>query len=90
MKCNDDYLIVEVPQDGSCANHSCNCGGLTKTVIPAALGDDSAESDARPKNGAFCNKIVEYEANGAVYIYSGDGLWTKIKEGSNHGENQTN
>lgn len=88
MKRNDDYLIVEVPQDGSCANHSCNCGGLTKTVIPAALGDDSAESDASPKNGAFCNKIVEYEANGAVYIYSGDGLFTKIKEGSNHGENQ--
>lgn len=85
MNCDDDYLIIEVPQDDGCASRSCNCGGLIKTIIPAALGDDSAESDVRPKNGAYCNKIVEYEANGAVYIYSSDGLWTKIKEGTNNG-----
>lgn len=79
MKSCDDFLIIDTCQK-KCDN-SCNCCGLLKTTIPAVLGDDSAESDVRPANGAYVNKIVEYEANGAVYIYGGDGLYTKIKDG---------
>ena len=56
-------------------------GQLRKTLIPAVLGDDSKDSDYAPANGLFFNTIVEYQANGAVYVYGGDGIWTKIKDG---------
>lgn len=42
--------------------------------IPAVLGDDSDNSDVAPKNGAYCNAIVRYEANGNTYIYSKEGV----------------
>ena len=53
-----------------------NCDYFRKVVIPAALGDDTGE--AAPKNGAYRNALVEYEENGALYIYSSDGIYTKI------------
>lgn len=49
-----------------------------KIVIPAVLGDDSDKSDVAPCNGAYKNALVEYEANGAMYIYASDGVFTKI------------
>lgn len=51
----------------------CSCG-LNYIQIPAALGDDSEGSEYAPENGAYVNKIVEYEANGHVYIYGSDGI----------------
>lgn len=54
---------------------------MVKTTIPAILGDDSENSEYAPRNGLFANTIVEYEANGAVYVYSGDGIYTRIKDG---------
>lgn len=49
-----------------------------KVVIPAALGDDVTGQD-RPANGAYTNSYVEYEANGAQYIYDSYGIYTKFK-----------
>ena len=71
------------PPKDHCPNVLCgqkkeDCCWVTKVVIAAALGDDSEESSVRPKNGAYTNKIVEYEANGAIYFYSSDGLYTKL------------
>lgn len=63
-----------------CRKESCKCG-LKYVSIPSALGDDSQGSSAAPENGAYCNAIVKYEANGAVYIYSSEGIPVKIKEG---------
>lgn len=51
----------------------CSCG-LNYIQIPAALGDDSEGSEYAPENGAYVNKIVEYEVNGHVYIYGSDGI----------------
>lgn len=51
----------------------CGCG-LTYTQVPAALGDDSEGSEYAPQNGLYTNKIVEYEANGHIYIYGSDGI----------------
>lgn len=68
-----------------CRKDSCNkckCG-LRFVDIPANLGDDSAGSSVVPKNGAYCNAIVKYEANGAVYIYSTEGIPVNVKEGRN-------
>lgn len=66
-----------------CKKKSCNkCGcGLKYVNIPTTLGDDSQSSPVAPKNGAYCNVIVKYEANGAVYIYSAEGIPVNIKEG---------
>ena len=71
------------PPKDCCPNVMCgqkkeDCCWVTKVVIAAVLGDDSEESSVRPKNGAYTNKIVEYEANGAIYFYSSDGLYTKL------------
>ena len=46
-----------------------------RVIIPAALGDDKENP---PENGAYCNALVIYEANNAIYIYSSDGIWTKL------------
>lgn len=44
-----------------------------KVKIPASLGDDET---LPPKPGAYCNTLVEYEANGHLYLYSSDGIPT--------------
>ena len=71
------------PPKDKCPNVMCgqkkdDCCGITKVVLAAVLGDDSADSKVAPFNGAYCNKIVEYEANGAIYFYSSDGIYTKL------------
>lgn len=71
------------PPKDKCPNVLCgqkkdNCCGITKVVLAAVLGDDSEGSEVAPFNGAYCNKIVEYEANGAIYFYSSDGIYTKL------------
>lgn len=50
-----------------------------KVLIPMAMGDDTKFP---PKNGAYRNSLVVYEANGAIYIYSSDGLYTKLSVAS--------
>ena len=59
-------------------NESPKCADelLKKTVIPASLGDDTGLF--APRNGAYKNEIVEYEANGALYIYTSNGIYTKF------------
>ena len=56
-----------------CRREDCKCG-MRFVSIPAVLGDDSRSSDVSPKNGAYCNTMVKYEANGNVYIYSKEGV----------------
>lgn len=56
-----------------CKKDKCKCG-LAYVNIPSVLGDDSPSSAVAPKKGAYCNAIVEYEANKHVYIYSKEGI----------------
>lgn len=46
-----------------------------KVVVPASLGDDT---EYPPKVGKYCNVILYYEANDQVYLYSSDGIPTRI------------
>ena len=46
-----------------------------KVVIPASVDDDSKNP---PKNGAYHNAIVVYEATKNAYIYSSDGIPTMV------------
>lgn len=57
--------------------------GLVFISVPASVGDDREGSPVAPTNGAYCNAIVRYEANGAVYIYSAEGVPVNVKEGVN-------
>lgn len=60
-----------------CRKTACKCG-LEYVNIPTSLGDDSEGSNVAPKNGAYCNALVVYEANGHVYIYTKEGVPTLI------------
>lgn len=62
----------------SCGKPKDDCLPFRKIVIPAVMGDDSEDSPSAPENGAYCNALVEYKANGAMYIYASDGIYTKI------------
>ena len=78
---NKEHWSKEPCPKYDCKKNSCKCG-LKYVNIPAVLGDDSADSDVAPKNGVYCNSIVKYEANGAIYIYSAEGIPVLIKEGN--------
>ena len=65
-----------------------NCDYFRKVVVPAALGPDTGEN--APKNGAYRNVILEYEANGALYIYSSDGIPAKVNNSGFAGVSQVN
>lgn len=70
--------------DKGCPKVNCRkdqCTGLQYVFIPATMGDDSATSPVAPKNGAYCNAIVLYEATKNVYIYSKEGVPTKTGSG---------
>ena len=46
-----------------------------KVIVPASMGDDIANP---PVVGKYCNVILYYEANDQVYLYSSDGIPTRI------------
>ena len=46
-----------------------------KVIIPASIGD---ETTMPPRNGAYRNALVVYDASGEVYFYSSDGIPTHI------------
>ena len=62
----------------SCGKTKDDCCPFRKIVIPAVMGDDSEDSPSAPENGAYINALVEYEANGAMYMYASDGIFTKL------------
>ena len=62
----------------SCGEPKDDCCPFRKIVIPAVMGDDSEDSPSAPENGAYINALVEYEANGAMYMYASDGIFTKL------------
>lgn len=65
-----------------CRKNSCKCG-LERVFLSTALGDDSEGSPVAPENGAYCNAVVVYEANGNVYLYSKEGIPTLVSSEGN-------
>lgn len=67
-----------------CPNTGINCRrsscGIEYVFIPAALGDDQEGSPVAPKNGSYNNAVVYYEATGNVYLYSSDGVPTRVEK----------
>lgn len=71
------------PPKDCCPNVLCgqkkeDCCWVAKVVIAAAMGDDSEDSKVKPEPGAYVNALVEYEANGAIYFYTSDGIPTRL------------
>lgn len=62
-----------------CNKKEKKCCGVSKVVIPAALGDENGEY--KPQNGAYSNTLVEYQASGVSYLYSNDGIPTRMGDG---------
>jgi len=48
---------------------------LRKVLVPASMGD---ESTFPPTIGKYHNVLLEYEASGGIYLYSSDGIPTKL------------
>lgn len=76
MICNQDIPEKKCPKVNCRRDDCCGCP-FRKVVIPAVTGDDKT-GQVIPENGLFTNALVEYEANGALYIYSSDGIFTDI------------
>lgn len=55
----------------------CSDVPFRKVNIPSSMGDDIT-GEYIPENGLYKNALVEYEANGALYIYSSDGIFTRL------------
>lgn len=54
-----------------------------KVLIPASMGDETTNP---PVPGAFCNALVVYEATGAAFLYSSDGIPTFLAEKGDKGD----
>lgn len=77
---NKEHWEQEACPKYDCRKENCKCG-MKRVFLATALGDDSEDSPIAPKNGAYCNAIVVYEANGHVYIYSTEGIPTLVESG---------
>ena len=64
---------------GCCADKKDKCCGISKVVIPAALGGHDGEY--APQNGAYQNTLVYYEASGVSYLYANDGSFERLADG---------
>lgn len=53
-----------------------------KVLMPAAMGDDETNP---PRNGQYRNVLLEYEANGHIWMFSSDGIPTFISNGRDQG-----
>lgn len=76
MICNQYMPKKNCPKVNCRRDNCCGCP-FRKVVIPAVAGDD-VTGTVKPENGIYANALVEYEANGALYIYSSDGIYTKL------------
>lgn len=54
----------------------CSRDTFRRVTVPSCLGDEKGEY--APKNGDYNNAIVFYEASNAVFLYSSDGIPTKL------------
>lgn len=79
--------------------YNCNCDGaatnvcgmpptkitLRTVVLPASLGTDTEGAPYAPALGRWYNSVVSYQANGAVYVYDSNGIYTLV-EPANYAE----
>lgn len=71
--------VVVLPCSPKCG--ATNPANFIRTVrISANNGTDEAGQPYAPQTGAYINTIVEYLANGAVYFYDSQGVFTQMNQ----------
>lgn len=71
--------VVVLPCSPKCG--TANPANFIRTVrISANNGTDEAGQPYAPQTGAYMNTIVEYLANGAVYFYDSQGVFTQMNQ----------
>lgn len=71
--------VVVLPCSPKCG--ATNPANFIRTVrISANNGTDEAGQPYAPQTGAYINTIVEYLANGAVYFYDSQGVFTQTNQ----------
>lgn len=51
---------------------------IKTVVLQPSLGTDEKGQPYAPRLGAYTNTIVQYQANGALYLYDSRGIFTKV------------
>lgn len=77
--CGGVYLPGPTPSPVNCCNQG-KTQKLRTLVIPAELGTDAEGQPYAPAPAAYKNTIVRYLANGALYIYDANGVFTKFAD----------
>lgn len=74
----------KLPKGAGQEDCSCRPSQITlrTKVLPASVGTDAEGQPYAPAVGLFFNSIVSYQANGALYIYDSNGVWTKLNGAS--------
>ena len=67
-KCGISPAVLQI-------NNPDECTLFHRVVIPASMGDSTTNP---PKNGAYRNVLLHYEADGSSWLYSSDGIPTLI------------
>lgn len=77
--CGAGAIPRPAPYENTCA---CKPDKITlrTVVIPASLGGSAEGSSYAPKPGAYYNTVVLYQADGAVYIYDSNGVYTEVHD----------
>lgn len=65
------------PNQLNCCDKN-KCIRIRTIPIPANLGTDAAGQPYAPQPGDYKNTLVQYLANGAIYIYDSNGVYTNI------------
>lgn len=85
--CPPDNIVLP-PLKPTCP-HACPKRGCEEPfvcfrtqTIPASMGTSAEGQPYAPKNGAYHNMLVRYEADSSVWIYDSAGVYTNLKEAS--------
>lgn len=76
--CNHGAGVVA----GPCVSRNCNKPNenlrIKTVVLQPSLGTDAKGQPYAPELGDYTNTIVQYQANGALYLYDSRGVYTKV------------
>lgn len=83
MKNKCEYCNKTVPYENSCGfappvieiHNPKELSLFSKVIVPSSLGDESVTPATI---GKYCNVLMVYEANGHAYLYSSDGIPSRI------------
>lgn len=80
-KCNKSNVLgLNHLRGNKLLSPKCGKPGIffTTELIPASMGTSEAGQPFAPKNGAFYNTLVKYQADGGKFLYDSEGNYTEL------------